>query len=85
MALDIPDDIDSLLVAWAKRPKDWDQLCLDEGWLLSNVGFIERDDDSPRFKDDNEARAWVQAKASAGSERHQLALAINDIPPTEED
>lgn len=60
-------------------PHYWDQLCLDEGWLLSAADKIEADDDNPRFKRkgvsrDDLALAFVKREAKKGSERHKTAL-----------
>jgi hypothetical protein len=51
-----------------------------EGWVLSESDqyglSLKRDDDDPRFKDDDEARKHVERWAAEGSMFHVLVLAL---------
>lgn len=42
---------------------------------------IQRDDEQNVFSDDDEARAYVRAKAAAGSAMHTAALALCKLKP----
>lgn len=53
---------------------EWTKRALREGWLVSADCHIERDDDNPRFKDDDEAFKFVAMSARAGSRMHLVAL-----------
>lgn len=60
------------------KPLPWlsnyDARALKEGWLLSADRIIERDDDNPRFKDDDAAYTYVTLRAMHGSRMHRAAL-----------
>lgn len=57
---------------------------LNEGWLLSerDDGFmqIQKDDRETTFATDADAFAFVQTRADAGSNDHQLAVFVHGKP-----
>lgn len=69
----------------------WDEMVsfppADEGWNLfesDTYGFeIERDEDEDAFATDDEALAYVRARAKGGSPLHQMALAIHEAQERE--
>lgn len=71
--------LESLLTAW-------DEMIsfppVEEGWSLfesDTYGFeIEHDQEEGVFSNDDEARAYVRARAKGGSPLHQMALAIHE-------
>lgn len=59
-----------------------DAVMAAEGWALFDVGGglfeIERDDEADRFATDDDAVAWVRARAAEGSQPHIDALRRHD-------